>query len=395
MYYIFNPDNDLALANFSPSYTPPASAVKLGIDLSLLPLWYADNEAVVAQSNIDDSFIANVNKLFGISSKVIQLSEMSLIEKSELNITPWGWSPMIKNKLLNAGIEADVLPTNAYIGTIREYSNRKNAVAVLRELKTYDNKYLGDSYFFTDIEDLLVYLSSTEGDKALKMPLSGSGRGLIWVLGSITDKQTDWARRVIRNQGGVVAEPKLDRVQDFAMEFSMSNGVATFEGYSLFETAASGAYMGNVLMRDNEIENYLSKYISIEQLYYLQNQLLNKLESYFPLYEGILGVDMMICNTNDGYGLYPCVEINIRMNMGMVSHIFYERFVDNQSKGHYRVDYFKKPGEALTHHQKMTMDFPLILENARIILGYMALTPVDVDTNYVAWVDIKRPTDSR
>lgn len=39
--YLFNPEHDLALANFSPNYTPPASAALMAAELALLPAWYS------------------------------------------------------------------------------------------------------------------------------------------------------------------------------------------------------------------------------------------------------------------------------------------------------------------------------------------------------------------
>ena len=45
--YIFNPENDLALANFSPHFTASASALKMRRDLAMLPVWYAPNETLV------------------------------------------------------------------------------------------------------------------------------------------------------------------------------------------------------------------------------------------------------------------------------------------------------------------------------------------------------------
>jgi len=89
------------------------------------------------------------------------------------------------------------------------------------------------------------------------MPLSGSGKGLMWILGDMTDKQTDWCRRVIRQQGGVVAEPVLRKVLDFAMEFYLDGGACRFAGYSLFHAADSGAYGGNELLSDSRIEEKL------------------------------------------------------------------------------------------------------------------------------------------
>lgn len=44
--YLFNPENDLALANFSANYMPPASAVRMARELTLLPIWYAGSEKV-------------------------------------------------------------------------------------------------------------------------------------------------------------------------------------------------------------------------------------------------------------------------------------------------------------------------------------------------------------
>ena len=39
--FIFNPENDLALANGGPNYTAPPFAQQLRRDLQLLPAWYA------------------------------------------------------------------------------------------------------------------------------------------------------------------------------------------------------------------------------------------------------------------------------------------------------------------------------------------------------------------
>jgi hypothetical protein len=103
------------------------------------------------------------------------------------------------------------------------------------------------------------------------------------------------------------------------MEFYLHEGTVCFVGYSMFSAAASGAYMGNELLSDTRIEEKLGSYVSIELLHRLRNSLSEKLSSRFPLYTGYAGVDMMVCETPGGYCLQPCVEINIRMNMGMVS----------------------------------------------------------------------------
>lgn len=385
--YFFNPDNDLALANFRVNYTPPASALKIARDLAMLPLWYAPNGAkIVAEESESKPFLQAVEQLFSIHALLISFSETA--DFSNEKIIPWGWNPTLRKKLSDVNVPEAILPSLETLKRLREYSGRQYAVKMLRELKAESDIFCGESYFFTTLNDVLLFLASQSGNSVLKMPNSGSGKGLIWILGSITDKQTDWVKRILKTQGGIVAEPVLNKIRDFAMEFHAENGKIYFAGYSLFRSAASGAYLGNELMSDENIEKVLSEYVSIDVLRHLQDTLRQKLTRYFPYYSGYLGVDMMICETSRSYCVQPCVEINMRMNMGMVARIFYDRFVSSKAAGRYAVDFFKKRGEALVHHQKMTTNFPLVIENGKIKSGYFNLTPVTEDTNYAAWVEI-------
>lgn len=45
--YLFNPEHDMALANFTPYYRPPREIIRMGQDLSYLPLWYAEEDSWV------------------------------------------------------------------------------------------------------------------------------------------------------------------------------------------------------------------------------------------------------------------------------------------------------------------------------------------------------------
>ena len=45
--YLFNPENDMALASGSPYYMSPASAKKMSADVSALPAWYAGLDGAV------------------------------------------------------------------------------------------------------------------------------------------------------------------------------------------------------------------------------------------------------------------------------------------------------------------------------------------------------------
>ena len=387
--YIFNPENDLALANFSPHYTAPASALKMRRDLAMLPVWYAPAGAlIIAGKEADSKLLEGLKQVLPITSWLITPSQIA--NHSNREVKPWGWSPALKKELLQLGVKEHILPTIENIKRLRNYSNRKNAVRLLKELKEENPHFCGSSFYYTNISQLLNYLNNAEEEQVLKMPLSGSGKGIVWIKGAITDKQTDWCRRVIDMQGGIVVEPVLNKVEDFAMEFEIADSGIRFAGYSLFQSAPSGAYLGNVLLSDVEIEDKLSLYIERSQLSALKRQLIAKITNYFPHYRGYLGVDMMVCKTDQlVYQLQPCVEVNMRMNMGIVAHRIRERFVHPNSEGLFSISYHNLPNEALAKSIVSQTEHPLVVEDGKIKSGYLALTPVSNNTNYTATILIK------
>ncbi|HHU27173.1 MAG TPA: hypothetical protein GXZ56_11240 [Bacteroidales bacterium] len=426
--YLFNPENDLALANFSANYMPPASAVRMAREMALLPIWYAgsdnrftgnagddienlqgivgeslymdggspgvtvnsrENEEgvmVLAEGKENLAFLERMKEFFDLRVSLVPMS--SLASYPDAVFVPWGWNPTLVRTLQASGASECHLPSMEELEQLREYTHRKHAVEILVALRSLDERLTGEPRYVTSVEELLAYLESVPGDKVLKMPLSGSGKGLVWILGGITDKQVDWCRRVIRGQGGVVVEPIWDRVRDFAMEFWLDNGTARFAGYSLFRTTASGAYMGNELLTDARIEEVLGSYLPISLFHQLRERLLQLLPIRFPRYRGYVGVDMMVCASPEGYMLHPCVEINMRMNMGVVSHTFHERHVQSGAEGMFMVDYFKRPGAALSFHRKMEREHPLTVKANKIISGYLPLTPVTADTCYMTYAVI-------
>ena len=388
--YIFNPENDLAIANFNHHFTAPASARKMRSDLALLPIWYApDGALVIAEGELNNLFLEELKRKMLINNSLISLSQIA--EHPNVEVKPWGWNPALRKELIQAGVNEQMLPSISDLELLRNYSGRQNAVKLLSELKALNPAFCGESYLYTDIERLLSYLKEANGDQVLKMPYSGSGKGLVWLKGAITDKQTDWCRRVLKMQGGVVAEPVLSKVQDFAMEFEMTDLGVQFVGYSLFQSASSGAYMGNVLLSDRAIEDKLSNYLERYLLVQLKATLKTKMCEYFPHYRGYLGVDMMICEIAESvFQLQPCVEINMRMNMGIVAHAIFERFVHSNSTGLFSIKYFKREGEAHSYSLTLQKNNPIIIENGRIKSGYLALTPVDRNSNYTATVAIKQ-----
>lgn len=387
--YIFNPEHDLALASGETNYMAPASARRMASELALLPMWYAEEgSAVLAPSAYNLDYVKKIQELLGLSVDLITEPELAI--EQDLDIRPWGWDVALRKRLSVLGVDEVLLPSMGQLNDLREYSHRSKAVALLPELQL--NEYFcGESYYLKTPEEWKRFV---EGRKEclLKAPLSGSGKGLNWCKGIFTSFISGWCTRVAASQGGVIAEPIYNKVEDFAMEFySDGAGELTFVGYSLFHTGKSGMYEGNRLLSNGAIRKQLAQYVPLEALMDLENCLKYRLSALVgTVYKGYLGVDMMICrfpeNEKPVFRIHPCVEINLRMNMGVIARFLHDRYVRPGSTGRFVIDYHPSEGEALQEHERMSATYPLESREGRVYSGYLPLVPVHKRSCYRAWI---------
>ena len=387
--YLFNPEHDLALASGEANYMAPASARRMASELALLPMWYAEEgSAVLAPSAYNLDYVKKIQELLGLSVDLITEPELAI--EQDLDIRPWGWDVALRKRLSVLGVDEVLLPSMGQLNDLREYSHRSKAVALLPELQL--NEYFcGESYYLKTPEEWKRFV---EGRKEclLKAPLSGSGKGLNWCKGIFTPFISGWCTRVAASQGGVIAEPIYNKVEDFAMEFySDGAGELTFVGYSLFHTGKSGMYEGNCLLSNEAIRKQLAQYIPLEALMDLENCLKYRLSALVgTVYKGYLGVDMMICrfpeNEKPVFRIHPCVEINLRMNMGVIARFLHDRYVRPGSTGRFVIDYHPSEGEALQEHERMSATYPLEIREGRVYSGYLPLVPVHKRSCYRAWI---------
>lgn len=387
--YLFNPEHDLALASGETNYMAPASARRMASELALLPMWYAEEgSAVLAPSAYNLDYVKKIQELLGLSVDLITEPELAI--EQDLDIRPWGWDVALRKRLSVLGVDEVLLPSMGQLNDLREYSHRSKAVALLPELQL--NEYFcGESYYLKTPEEWKRFV---EGRKEclLKAPLSGSGKGLNWCKGIFTPFISGWCTRVAASQGGVIAEPIYNKVEDFAMEFySDGAGELTFVGYSLFHTGKSGMYEGNRLLSNGAIRKQLAQYVPLEALMDLENCLKYRLSALVgTVYKGYLGVDMMICrfpeNEKPVFRIHPCVEINLRMNMGVIARFLHDRYVRPGSTGRFVIDYHPSEGEALQEHERMSATYPLESREGRVYSGYLPLVPVHKRSCYRAWI---------
>ena len=387
--YIFNPEHDLALASGEANYMAPASARRMASELALLPMWYAEEgSAVLAPSAYNLDYVKKIQELLGLSVDLITEPELAI--EQDLDIRPWGWDVALRKRLSVLGVDEVLLPSMGQLNDLREYSHRSKAVALLPELQL-NECFCGESYYLKTPEEWKRFV---EGRKEclLKAPLSGSGKGLNWCKGIFTSFISGWCTRVAASQGGVIAEPIYNKVEDFAMEFySDGAGELTFVGYSLFHTGKSGMYEGNRLLSNGAIRKQLAQYVPLEALMDLENCLKYRLSALVgTVYKGYLGVDMMICrfpeNEKPVFRIHPCVEINLRMNMGVIARFLHDRYVRPGSTGRFVIDYHPSEGEALQEHERMSATYPLEIREGRVYSGYLPLVPVHKRSCYRAWI---------
>ena len=280
------------------------------------------------------------------------------------------------------GFAKELLPDDDTIASIRELSNRRSSIKILSALKEKGVDVPLLPLYCTSHDDVASFVNS-RARCVVKAPWSGSGKGIAWGIGRVETPMEHFYKGVIRRQGGVVCEEFLNGKVEFAMEFFTDGNTVSFAGYSLFKSF-KGSYSGNILAGDSTIEQFLEQYIAPIQLQKVKDLLPGVLGTLLcgSGYVGYFGVDMMIYESDGTLRLNPCMELNLRMNMGMVSRIFFDRYVAAGCKGEYRVNFFKKAGEALAAHTADGNAFPLEITDGKITSGYLNLSPVTASSRY-------------
>ena len=294
--YYFNPENDMALANFTPHYKAPAEIVRMADELAALPAWYAPEGSVVKVRRE-----ADIPCWEHLCSGVMPFPQVGwTVDWISSAYVPWGWSPALVYTLSQTGVGSGFLPSDAVLAEWRRLSGRVAASEVLRSFAGGQG-LCGESQVCHSLAEVCEAWSRW-GNCVLKAPWSGSGRGLVFLsCGAWSASAEGWVARILRTQGALMAEPIYNKVCDFAMEFCADEeGRVAFAGYSFFETDAFGNYKANLLVSDAEIERRLGAYVPLGTLHGVRSRLLTVLPDWLGgHYAGYLGVDMMICHEGD------------------------------------------------------------------------------------------------
>ena len=282
---VFNPENDMALASGLSGYTAPETIERYSRSQWMLPRLWAGEDDLVWDWKQD------------------------LSDKNITEVVPWGWSKALVYRLSKAGVRRELMPSDERLERLRTLSSRVFTCKLQRELGL-------DAAVCTSWEEVASF-ERRVGPSVMKAPWSSSGKGLMMVS---SPTARGWMQNTVAREGAVVCERWMDRVQDFALEFTVEeSGAVRYEGLSVFRTSPSGRYVAHDFVTPEEQHAALMQWASEEEVQRWRKWWQKRLEEddirAFS-YIGPMGVDMLV--GADGK-INPCVELNWRMTMGHVA----------------------------------------------------------------------------
>ena len=359
--YIFNPDNDMALAKGDANYIAPAFAARLTCDLEPLMAWCMPPGSllVVHDVAVVEPWLAELRERYGVAVKAIGIGELP----RSGNLHPWGWSPTLRRLLLKRGVSAACLPTEDELVRWRGLSHRRTSIVFHEQVRrAMSERFAPAPVELRTAEEVTSFAVAHPGCY-VKLPWSASGRGVWHVHDAHGRDFAAWLRGGLSRYGSVLCEVGVDRVLDFAIAFECRACEARPVGLSLFSCDAHNQYSHAVVATDATLRRRIaSRYPRFDLLEGALTRVVNEVMS--PVYEGPLGVDLLLGNLDGECVVNPCVEVNLRMTMGMITSRLGNLLMSGDNVATFRV------GEA-----------------SAVPRGALQLTPLYAGTRHAAWLE--------
>lgn len=309
--YTFNPETDFALAIDKSRYTPTKLVAKLRSENRFI-------QKEMAESG-DLFFVPDSEEKFYIKRGADIVPYTGSLQGVE-SVHPWGWNRAIRDELKRQGVSSSVLLSDEDLCIRRNLSHRRTAGKLIHEMMDVNRRFAeyGELLIGIECHSMEAYAETAEelGEYYIKAPWSSSGRGVFRSNDYAPSYVSNIARGIIKRQGGVIMERVYAGVLDCATEWAIIGGDCSYLGLSVFKRNGSSRYGGNVIGSRETLEELFRMYCGVElrEIIEMQREALRRV--VVPYYNGPLGLDMMV--GKDG-GIHPCVELNLRMTMGMIA----------------------------------------------------------------------------
>ncbi len=400
--YYFNPTCELAIANGSFSYMPPRLLRKFENDCSVLPFVFGKSSDFVLTEKIPSGDF--INKLTDAGFEMPEFCSLNelISGKTESigSIFPWGWSPashfILKDLKAKCSDEFRESPVFKWTDEHKTLFERITSLQYLEDFLAQNTldffiepKMIGKKVTsIGEIDELLKRQNSL----ALKAPLSSSGRGIqIIRKPTLNNSNRQWITGILNQQKYMIAEPFLDKEVDFSFQFKITEkSEPEYLGYSVFETNTNGQYKSTFI--HPEIESFGVSDFSgkTEEMIRLTAELLRealKNTVYTKLHRGFLGIDAMIYRDKEGLKIQPCIEINSRMNMGILT-MFIEKKIDKNTSGKFEL-FYGQSGQFQKLVNEKTIEHPLKIRNGKLVSGFISLVEPDAGKQFGAYINLE------
>lgn len=373
----------MAVGNGEVAWQPSRVLVQFEHDLQFLPVLFASsNDLLICTKQPSSDFLASIKWVQGSSCSFNTLDQVhKLAEANSLLINklePWGWSPAIHHRLRKLKTSTSEnyksSPMYDWKPEFKNLYSRANALSVLQKIlhvgnrtnQLLPNSFIPEVVYTVDeVEQLMVRWHQL----VLKSPWSASGRGVqILRFSYLNTSNRQWISSVLKHQGYLMVEPLLNKKLDFSLHFHISSQGIHPLGISTFRTNSNGQYLTSDIFPNYKTIESLISVSDLQQM--LQNAILES--GAQNLYEGYIGVDLMVVEIDGRLVIHPCVEINWRYNMGLVA-LRLRQILPNVEKGFFSI--FISPTESFgAFCERMKAQYPSTFVGGFPFKGFFPLS---------------------
>ncbi len=372
--FLFNPDSEAEAARGRPGHRPDPATALLADDLAPTMALLAAREDVVITPVMPSPAWQRSLAAAGFALPEFVRDVGALADRQVGELRPWAPTPDAAARLAPlAGAASLWTPPR------RAASSKLVALAWRAELLGQ----LGDAELAPPEGEACATLAASEACAGrgwlLKAPFSTAGRARR--RGPLDDAGRAWAARVLREQGGLRAEPWRERVLDFSFHFDvLPGGTARFAGLCRFFTTAAGQFTGTRPGRwFGDLDSSLARFLSQDgraprRLRELGERVAAFLAPRLTALDvlGPVGVDAFVYRDEGGFRLDPLVEVNPRATMGRVSLAFDPR-IHPLTRARWELLPVKKLGaSAAEWFAARSAEAPLELERGLLRRGVLA-----------------------
>lgn len=399
--FYFNPTCELAVANGSFSYMPPLLLQEMERDLAVLPFVFGTSTDFVWTENPPTDEFSRKMQDSGFEMPVFAgLAQLESLSKGTYaGLCPWGWSPAahfkLKNLKSNCSEEFKQSPVFEWKEEHQLLFERSTSLDVLSELVSQNRfPWLIESSMtgkrvtgFSEIELLLEQHQAV----VLKAPLSSSGRGIqIIRRKNLNNSNKQWISGILKQQKYLIAEPFLEKLSDLSFQFQVKGpSDLRYLGYSLFETNANGQYRGTLIHPDLKHIPMFGSGAELEEMIQAAAETIRKAlvnTVYSTFYRGFLGVDALLFSQQGKLMIQPCIEINCRMNMGILTMLL-ESKIHPDAVGKFEL-YYGSTGEYSRYAAEQIQQNQPVFQNGKIRSGFLSLVEPDQQKKFGAYISL-------